>query len=74
MSHVDDPIYISGEYTEEQKAEVVKHGERIIEAAGEEFKSVFLQEYKELMQKVPILPFLDYPSCVVSDVADGDLQ
>jgi uncharacterized protein YdiU (UPF0061 family) len=57
MSHVDDPIYVSGEYTEEQKAEVVKHGERIIEAAGEEFKAVFLQEYKQLMQKVPILSF-----------------
>jgi hypothetical protein len=53
MSHVDEPTYISGEYTEERKAEVVKHGERIIEAAGEEFKSVFLQEYKELMQQVP---------------------
>jgi serine/tyrosine/threonine adenylyltransferase len=51
-THVDDPTYISGEYSEEQKAEVVKQGERIIEAAGEEFKAVFLQEYKQLMQQV----------------------
>lgn len=52
MSHVDEPIYISGEYTDKQKSEVVKHGERIIEAAGEEYKSVFLEHYKELMAKV----------------------
>ena len=52
MGHVDEDIYISGEYSEEAKAEIVKHGERIIEAAGEEFKSVFVEEYKQLMQKV----------------------
>ena len=52
MSHVDEPTYISGEYTEEQKTEVVKHGERIIEEVGEEYKNVFLEEYKQLMAKV----------------------
>jgi hypothetical protein len=58
ISHVDDATYISGEYSEEQKAEVVKQGERIIEAAGEEFKAVFLQEYKQLMQQVRAFPLL----------------
>ena len=58
ISHVDDPTYISGEYSEEQKAEVVKQGERIIEATGEEFKAVFLQEYKHLMQQVRAFPLL----------------
>ena len=73
MSHVDEPTYISGEYTEEQKAEVVKHGERIIEAAGEEFKSVFLQEYKELMQQVHSLPnpFITCHSCCCCTVGYG---
>jgi hypothetical protein len=52
MSHVDEEIYISGEYTDEQKSEIVKHGERIIEATGEEYKSVFLEDYTELMAKV----------------------
>ena len=52
MSHVDDETYISGEYSEDQKAEVVKHGERIIEEVGEEYKSLFLEEYKKLMSKV----------------------
>ena len=52
MSLVDEPPYISGEYTDEQKAEVVKHGERIIEETGEEYKSVFLEEYKKLMAGV----------------------
>jgi uncharacterized protein YdiU (UPF0061 family) len=52
ISHVDEPTYISGEYTDEQKADVVKHGERIIEAAGEEYKTVFLKDYEQLMAKV----------------------
>jgi hypothetical protein len=51
-SHVDEKIYIEGTYTEDQKSDVVKHGERIIEAAGEEYKSIFLEEYKQIMQKV----------------------
>jgi uncharacterized protein YdiU (UPF0061 family) len=52
MSHVDEPTYISGEYSDDQKAEVVKHGERIIEAVGEDYKILFLEEYKALMAKV----------------------
>jgi protein adenylyltransferase len=55
MSHVDEPVYISGEFSEEQRNDVIKHGERIIEAAGDEFKSLFIDEYKELMAKV--IPF-----------------
>jgi hypothetical protein len=52
MSHVDEEKYISGTYSEDEKSEVVKHGERIIEAAGEEFKTIFLEDYKEIMAKV----------------------
>jgi len=52
LSHVDEETYISGEYTEGQKYKVVKEGERIIEAAGEEYKSVFVEEYKQIMAKV----------------------
>lgn len=55
MSHVDKPTYISGEYTEEQKTEIVKHGERIIEEVGEEYKNLFLEEYQQLMAKVNLL-------------------
>ena len=52
MTHVDDPIYMSGDYSEDQKSEIIKHGERIIEAAGEEYKTIFLDDYKKLMAKV----------------------
>jgi serine/tyrosine/threonine adenylyltransferase len=52
MSHVDEEIYISGDYSEEAKVEIIKQGERIIEAAGEEFKSVFIEDYNQLMMKV----------------------
>jgi serine/tyrosine/threonine adenylyltransferase len=52
MSQVDDPNYISGEYTEEQKNDVVSNGERIIEEAGEEYRSIFMDNYKALMIKV----------------------
>ena len=55
MSHVDESTYISGKYTEEQKAEIVKHGERIIEETGEEYKTVFLEEYEQLMAKVTLV-------------------
>lgn len=57
MSHVDEEKYISGDFSEDEKSEVVKHAERIIEAAGEEFKTTFLGDYKELMAKVnPLNP------------------
>jgi hypothetical protein len=52
MSHVDEQTYILGEYSDDQKAEVVKHGERIIEAVGEDYKTLFLDEYKAIMAKV----------------------
>ena len=52
LSHVDEPTYITGEYADVQKADVVKHGERIIEAAGEEYKTIFLKDYKAIMAKV----------------------
>lgn len=54
MEHVDDPVYIAGEYPEEQKSEIVTQGERIIDAAGEEFQSIFLEEYKKLMAKATL--------------------
>jgi len=54
MSHVDEETYIKGDYTDEQKAEVVKQAERIIEAAGEEYKTTFLENYKQPMAKVPL--------------------
>jgi serine/tyrosine/threonine adenylyltransferase len=52
QSHVDEPQYIDASYSDDQKEEIIKQGERIIEAAGEEFKTVFLVEYKSSMQKV----------------------
>lgn len=65
MSHVDEPTYVTGKYTDEQKAEVVKHGERIIEAAGEEYKSVFLEEYKKIMARVSFVRRLSNDSDLV---------
>lgn len=55
MAHVDEETYISGEYSDDQKAEVVIHGERIIEEVGEDYKSLFLEEYKKLMSKVTVI-------------------
>jgi len=52
QSHVDEEEYINATYTEDQKTAIVKNGEQIIEAAGEEYKSVFQEEYKHLMQQV----------------------
>jgi len=52
QSHVDEQDYINATYAEDQKTEIVKNGERIIESAGEEYKSVFQEEYKWLMQQV----------------------
>ncbi|KAJ4254883.1 hypothetical protein NW762_009681 [Fusarium torreyae] len=46
---VDDPTYISDGVTKEQEAEVVARAEKLITQAGEEFKAVFLTEYKRLM-------------------------
>ena len=52
MSRVDEPSYISGDYTESELADIVKNGERIIEEAGKEYKSVFIEEYTAIMAKV----------------------
>jgi serine/tyrosine/threonine adenylyltransferase len=52
MSHVDEPEYISGDYTEGKKSEVISNGERIIEHAGEKYKGVFLENYIQLMTRV----------------------
>ncbi|KAF4967098.1 hypothetical protein FSARC_5290 [Fusarium sarcochroum] len=46
---VDDPTYIADGVTKEQEAEVVARAEKLITQAGEEFKAVFLTEYKRLM-------------------------
>jgi len=52
MGHVDEPVYISGEYSEKQKSEIIKEAERIIEAAGEDYKSSFLEEHQRLIARV----------------------
>jgi len=52
MSHVDEKTYIAGEYSDDQKEDVVKQAERIIETAGEDYKTLFLEEYRLLMAKV----------------------
>jgi len=52
QSHVDEEDYVNATYTEDQKTEIIKNGERIVEAAGEEYKSVFQEEYKQLMRQV----------------------
>ena len=46
---VDDPEFISKGVSESFAPELIKRAESIIGAAGEEYKSVFLNEYKSLM-------------------------
>lgn len=70
MSHVDEQKYISGGYTDEEKAEIIKHGERIIEEVGEEYKSIFLEEYKKLMAQV-IPPLLSLRTAIGIDLFVG---
>ncbi|KAM0192004.1 hypothetical protein ACHAPA_003087 [Fusarium lateritium] len=48
-ANVDDSTFISEGVTKEQEAEVVARAEKLITQAGEEFKVVFLEEYKRLM-------------------------
>ncbi|RSM09957.1 hypothetical protein CDV31_007474 [Fusarium ambrosium] len=48
-SKVDDPIFVEKGVTTEQEPEVVARAEKLITQAGEEFKIVFLNEYKRLM-------------------------
>ncbi|KAJ5405541.1 hypothetical protein N7465_006825 [Penicillium sp. CMV-2018d] len=48
-NRVDDESFVSDGVTEEFEPELVKRAEKIIERVGEEFKAVFLNEYKRLM-------------------------
>ncbi|KAK2795400.1 hypothetical protein FQN52_005165 [Onygenales sp. PD_12] len=47
--HVDDEIFVSKGVTEEFGQVLVKRAETLIEKTGEEFKTLFLNEYKRLM-------------------------
>lgn len=48
-NRVDDESFVNDGVTEEFEPELVKRAEKIIERVGEEFKAVFLNEYKRLM-------------------------
>ncbi|KAF9885445.1 hypothetical protein FE257_012881 [Aspergillus nanangensis] len=48
-SRVDDEGFVKGGLTEESAPEAIKLAEDIIERTGDEFKTVFLNEYKRLM-------------------------
>ena len=51
-NQVDSEHFINGEYDEDLKKKLTENAERIILAAGDEFKEEFIVEYKELMAKV----------------------
>lgn len=46
---VDDARFVNEGVTKEEESEVVKRAEDVIERAGEEYKTIFLNEYKRLM-------------------------
>ncbi|KAJ5911050.1 uncharacterized protein N7473_000353 [Penicillium subrubescens] len=46
---VDDEKFIKDGVSEDMEAELIKRAETVIERTGEEFKTVFLNEYKRLM-------------------------
>ncbi|MCJ1477307.1 hypothetical protein MMC13_005978 [Lambiella insularis] len=48
-SKVDDPELVEKGVTEDFAPELIERAERLIKAAGEEYKSTFLAEYKRLM-------------------------
>ena len=48
-SKVDDEVFVEKGVTEEQADELVKRAEGIIDRCGEEYKAVFMGEYKRLM-------------------------
>ncbi|KAJ5126217.1 hypothetical protein N7448_005528 [Penicillium atrosanguineum] len=48
-NRVDEEGFIKDGVTEEMEAEVVKRAESVIERTGDEFRAVFLNEYKRLM-------------------------
>ncbi|KAJ5584109.1 uncharacterized protein N7459_003909 [Penicillium hispanicum] len=47
--NVDDESFIKDGVTEDMEPEIIKRAETIIQRTGEEFKAVFLNEYKRLM-------------------------
>ncbi|BFZ61040.1 hypothetical protein YB2330_002098 [Saitoella coloradoensis] len=49
--HVDEEKYAKGQWSEEEKEALITRAEGIIERAGDEYKAVFLEKYKELMGK-----------------------
>lgn len=48
-SKVDDEEFVEKGVTEDAEAEIIQRAEEIIKRTGEEFKAVFLNEYKRLM-------------------------
>jgi uncharacterized protein YdiU (UPF0061 family) len=50
-NQVDDETFVNGGVTEDAAPALVKRAETIIERTGEEYKTVFLSEYKRLMTK-----------------------
>ncbi|KAL2809518.1 hypothetical protein BJX63DRAFT_435085 [Aspergillus granulosus] len=50
-SQVDDETFVNGGVTESAAPALIKRAESIIERTGEEYKAVFLNEYKRLMTK-----------------------
>jgi uncharacterized protein YdiU (UPF0061 family) len=50
-NQVDDETFVNGGVTEDAAPALIKRAETIIERTGEEYKTVFLSEYKRLMTK-----------------------
>ncbi|KAG9258079.1 uncharacterized protein F5Z01DRAFT_679349 [Emericellopsis atlantica] len=50
-AQVDDPTFVEKGIEKSQEEEVIARAEKIITQVGEEFKSVFLAEYKKLMTR-----------------------
>lgn len=48
-NRVDDEGFVKNGVSEELESEVIKRAESVIERTGEEFRAVFLNEYKRLM-------------------------
>ncbi|KAL4801436.1 hypothetical protein BDV18DRAFT_149194 [Aspergillus unguis] len=48
---VDEETFVNQGVTEEAAPELIKRAETIIERAGDEYKTVFLNQYKKLMSK-----------------------
>ncbi|EZF29429.1 hypothetical protein H109_01953 [Trichophyton interdigitale MR816] len=46
---IDDEAFLSKGLSEEQTSDVIARAEKLIDQAGDEFKTVFLNEYKRLM-------------------------